>query len=72
MPALLARIPLELVEELERRYPLRRPLPGQSLEAIFEQSGQVSVVEFLRKSYEEQQASVLSAPLFVRSNNINE
>ena len=60
---LFRSIPLELVVELERRYPLRRPTPGQSIESIFEQSGKVAVVEFLRHSYEEQQASDLSAPL---------
>lgn len=71
MAAIRSRIPLDLLEELEARYPVRRPRPGQSLEEIFEYSGQVSVVEFLRRSYEEQQSSALSAPLdlFTSSNN---
>ena len=68
MAAIRARIPLDLLEELESRYPVRRPRPGQCLEEIFEYSGQVSVVEFLRRSYEEQQSATLSAPLDLFSN----
>jgi hypothetical protein len=56
------RLPIvskELLEDLEKRFPDRMPDPNLTYEQILFQSGQVSVVRFLRSAFEAQTKNVL-------------
>ena len=57
-----------LVAELERKFPPVRPRPGQSLDSIFEYSGTVGLVEYLRDCMTRQQRDMFNpdATLFYR------
>lgn len=49
-----------LVRELEARFPPKRPTPNQSIPEIFEYSGKVALVEYLRNCFENQQLGLFS------------
>ena len=59
MTILRARIPKELVEELEQRFPQKCIHPMDSMADAHHYAGEVHLVEFLRKQYEEQQKAEL-------------
>ena len=52
---LSARIPLDLLQELEKAFPQKCPEPNQKIEEIFHYAGQAGVVRYLRHCYEQQQ-----------------
>ena len=57
---LKSNISRELIEELEGRFPVRRPVPGQSTEQIFEYSGKLALIEFLKHCYNVQNENILN------------
>lgn len=57
---LKSNISRELIEELEGRFPVRRPVPGQSIEAIYEYSGKLALIEFLKHCYNLQNENILN------------
>ncbi len=44
----------ELIEELERRFPERSPIKGETMEALLWRGGECSVVRFLREKFKSQ------------------
>lgn len=55
MSLLSIPVPKALIEELEKRFPMKRPVPEDSFNKVLYESGQRDVVDFLRTSYEAQQ-----------------
>jgi hypothetical protein len=53
-------VPLDLLQELEKRFPERTPDLHLSIDEIRHRGGETSVVRFLRRKYEEQEENVLS------------
>ena len=49
-----AKIPRELVEELEFRFPQRCILPMEEMSSAHRYAGKVDLVAFIRNSYEDQ------------------
>lgn len=56
---LLPVIPLDLLEELEKRFPPRNPSPEWPDRKIYFEAGKVEVIQFLRSQYEVQQELIL-------------
>jgi len=54
-------VPLELLEELERRFPNRVPNITDSDRQVWVKVGQSAVVSFLRAQFEEQSQNLLEA-----------
>lgn len=50
----IPRIPEEIVAYLDRTFPERCPVLGETMEAIMHQSGQRSVVRYLIRIFEDQ------------------
>lgn len=65
MALLNAHVPLDLIEELEVRFPPRCIQPKDDINQAFFYAGGVSMVEYLRLSYEAQRkaARELSSPI---------
>lgn len=53
-------VPLNLLEELERRFPDRMP-DGVNTDDLLRKQGNVQVIRFLRKQLEDQTKNVLTA-----------
>lgn len=57
---IIARIPQDLLEELEERFPERTPTLHQSIDEIRFQSGQRDVIRFLRDQFNRQNEAVIN------------
>lgn len=55
MEVLKTSVPLELIGELEKRFPDVAPRPRESFEDLRWRGGQVDVIRFLRLQYQAQQ-----------------
>tara|TARA_Y100000022_G_C13082267_1_gene298291 strand:+ start:260 stop:436 length:177 start_codon:yes stop_codon:yes gene_type:complete len=56
---MLPLIPKDLLDELNRRFPNQSPQNGETHNDLIWRGGQRSVIEFLNKVFEEQDASRL-------------